>query len=169
MNPAAFGSLPPSACSLGTQGSFGPDRIAKAVFDTADQVTKAQSAYGTVDQADEVSTTYRNNGGVETLTDAENNRTTYEYDGHDRLARTRYPMPAKGALASSTTDYEELGYDAGSNVTSLRVREGQVIGYSYDALSRLTFKNLPNTVTYAGWRWSCCRARPGACRVAFRR
>jgi hypothetical protein len=44
---------------------------------------------------------------VETVTDAENNRTTYEYDGHDRLSKTYFPMPSpKGAGTSSTTDYE---------------------------------------------------------------
>jgi YD repeat-containing protein len=148
MNPAAYGSLPASACTLGAQGSFGPDRISKSLFDSADQVTKVQSALGTPDQADDVTSSYRLNGQAETVTDAENNRTTYEYDGHDRLKKTRFPMAAKGALASSTTDYEELSYDAGSNVVSRRLRDGKVIGYGYDALSRMTSKDLPNTATF---------------------
>ena len=38
MNVAAFVSLPTSACSLGTEGSFGPDRITRNVYDAADQL-----------------------------------------------------------------------------------------------------------------------------------
>jgi YD repeat-containing protein len=35
MNPAAYGALPASACTLGTEGSFGPDRIQQTVYDAA--------------------------------------------------------------------------------------------------------------------------------------
>lgn len=76
-----------------------------------------------------------------TLLDAESNKTGYEHDGHDRLAKTRYPDTAKGAGTSSATDYEQLTYDAGSNVTSRRLRDWQSIGYAYDNLSRLTSKD----------------------------
>src|SRR3546814_828270 len=58
----------------------------------------------------------------------------------------------KGANSSSTTDYEQLGYDAASNVTSRRLRDGTSIAYSYDNLGRLKTKNLPGSeadVTYA--------------------
>ena len=57
MNAAAFGSLPASACTLGTAGSFGNDQIAKTVYDAAGQVTKTQLAVGTADAADEVTQT----------------------------------------------------------------------------------------------------------------
>jgi hypothetical protein len=33
MNPAVYASLPASACTLGTAGSFGPDRIQQGVYD----------------------------------------------------------------------------------------------------------------------------------------
>ncbi|MGH8574842.1 MAG: RHS repeat-associated core domain-containing protein, partial [Gammaproteobacteria bacterium] len=39
MNPSEFGSLPSSACSLDTQGSYGADRIVKTVYDAAGQVS----------------------------------------------------------------------------------------------------------------------------------
>jgi RHS repeat-associated protein len=145
MNSAIFGSLPSSACTLGTQGSFGPDRIAKTTYDAAGQVTKVQSAYGTADQADDVALSYTTNGKQLTVTDAETNKTTYEYDGHDRLAKTFYPSTTKGAGTSSTTDYEQLTYDAGSNVTSRRLRDGQSIGFTFDALNRLAAKDLPGS------------------------
>jgi RHS repeat-associated protein len=145
MNPAAFGSLPANACTLGAEGSFGPDRISKTVFDAAGQVTKVQVALGTPEQADDITTTYRTNGQVETVTDSEDNRTTYDYDGHDRPVRTRYPVPTKGALTSSSTDYEGLGYDAAGNVTSRRNRAGEVAGYAFDNLGRITLKDLPGS------------------------
>jgi RHS repeat-associated protein len=153
MNPSAFGSLPASACSLGTQGSgsndFGPDRIVKTTYDAAGQATKTTSAYGvTGEQADDVTATYRANGQVETVTDAEANKTTYVYDGHDRLSQTFFPSPTKGAGTSNGSDYEQLGYDASGNITSLRLRDGQSIGYGYDALNRLASQDLPNTALY---------------------
>jgi YD repeat-containing protein len=153
MNPGAFGSLPASACSLGAEGTastgsgqdFGPDRIVKSLYNAAGEVTQVRTAVGTSLEAAEASSTYRPNGGVETLTDAENNRTTYEYDGHDRLSRTYFPSPTKGSGTSNFGDYEQLGYDQGSNVTSFRNRAGQVIGFSIDALGRPTLKDLPGT------------------------
>ena len=98
-----------------------------------------------------MATTYRANGQVETVTDANGNKTTYVYDGHDRLSRTRMPDPST-AGTSSTTDYEELTYataTVGGNtvstplVASRRLRDGRSIGYGYDALGRLAAKDLP--------------------------
>lgn len=151
MNPAIYASLPTSACTLGTQGSSGPDRVAKTSYDAASQVTQQQVAFGTSDAAIEATLTYTNNGKLQTLKDAENNLTTYEYDGFDRLTKTRFPITTKGANSSSTTDYEELTYDAASNVTSRRLRDTQNIGYTSDNLNRPTLKNLPGSepdVTY---------------------
>jgi RHS repeat-associated protein len=113
-----------------------------------------QSAYGvTGQQANEVAATYRSNGQVETVTDGEGNMTTYVWDGHDRLIRTRFPSATQGAGTSSTTDYEELSYDAASNVISRRLRDGNGIGYSYDALDRLTAVDLPN-IAWGEYDWS---------------
>ncbi|NWM98544.1 hypothetical protein, partial [Escherichia coli] len=47
MNPAAFGSLPASACTLGAQGSQGPDRITKNVYDATGQLLQVRKAVGT--------------------------------------------------------------------------------------------------------------------------
>jgi RHS repeat-associated protein len=148
MNPAVYGSLPADACTLGTSGSYGADRIVKTDYDAADEVTKTTSAYGTADQSDDVTTTYTNNGKVASVTDAEGNKTSYVYDGQDRLSQTQYPSPTKGAGTSNASDYEQLGYDANGNVTSRRLRDGNTIGYTYDALNRLTYKDLANLATY---------------------
>ncbi len=152
MNSAAWGSLPSSACTLGAVGAFGPDRITKTIYDAAGQVTKTQSAYGTADQADDATATYTGNGALATLTDAQNNRTSYGYDGFDRRVVTYYPSTTAGSGASSATDYEQLGYDANGNVTSRRLRDGQTIAFRYDALNRRTYKDLPtgeNDVSYS--------------------
>jgi RHS repeat-associated protein len=152
MNPAIFASLPASACSLGTQGSAGPDRISKSVYNNASEVTQTQVAVGTTAQANEQSLTYSSNGKLATLTDGELNKTTYEYDGFDRLLKTRFALPTTGSNASSNTDYEQLTYDANSKVTSRRLRDATSIAFTYDALNRPTLKDLPGTepdVTYA--------------------
>jgi RHS repeat-associated protein len=143
MNPAAFGSLP-GACTVGTAGSFGADRISKTIYDAADEVTQMQTGYGTPLQRNEATATYNANGTQATLADANNNLTTTIYDGFDRLSKTEYPSPTT-AGTSSTTDYEQLGYDPAGNVTSRRLRDGNSIGYSYDVLNRQTFMDLPAT------------------------
>src|SRR5690606_23257490 len=58
-------------------------------------------------------------------------------DGFDRLAKWRFPVPAVGQNVSSTTDYEEYGYDPNGNRTLLRKRDAKVINYVHDPLNRL--------------------------------
>jgi RHS repeat-associated protein len=161
MNLALFGSTLPAACTLGTQGTgtndFGPDRIAKTFYDAAGRVTQVKVALGTADEADESTVTYSANGQVQTVIDGENNKTSYEYDGHDRLLNTRYPVATKGALASAPTsgsgaDFEQLTYEslAGGTRTSplvvaFRNRAGESIGFSYDSLGQVTAKDLPGS------------------------
>lgn len=154
MNSSIWGSLPSSACTLGTTGPDGPDRIIKASFDDAGQQTKMQTAFGVTGvQSDDATATYSSNGKTATLTDAEGNKTTYEYDGFDRLLKTRYPNTTKGSGTSSTTDYEQLSYDADSRVTSRRLRDGNSIGYGYDYLSRLVSKDLPGSELDVGYSY----------------
>ncbi|AMG75790.1 YD repeat-containing protein [Sphingopyxis granuli] len=153
MNPATWASLPASACTAATASTaYGPDRITRTSYDANDRSTKVENAIGTTAAADEVRIAYTANGQVDYVIDAESNRTTYIYDGHDRLQQTRYPSTTKGANASNASDYEGLTYDARSSVTQRRLRDGTTIDYSYDDLGRLTTKNLPGTepdVTYA--------------------
>lgn len=142
MNTAAYASLPASACNASTLGTAGPDRIAKYAYDAANQVTSVQSAYGTADVTTE-STAYTNNGKTSYVVDGQLNRTTYEYDGHDRTVKARYPVAVAGSNSSSTTDYDQLTYDAASNVTQRRLRDGQQIFFAYDNLQRLIYVDRP--------------------------
>ena len=134
------------ACTPQTTGPNGPDRVSRTSYNAANQVTKTETAVGTADQANEVTTTFTDNGNQATVADGSGNLTTYVYDGFDRLSQTRYPMPGNGAV-SSTTDYEGLSYDASGNVVQRRLRDGQLVGYSYDNLNRMTFEDRPNTVS----------------------
>jgi RHS repeat-associated protein len=133
MNPSTFANPPSSACSLDTAGAFGPDRITKYNYDAAGRMTSTVSGYGSGTEITE-SATYTANGKPQTLTDGAGNVSTLVYDGFDRLSQMRYPNASGGG--SSTTDYEEYGYDAGSNVISYRNRGGEVISAGYDALNR---------------------------------
>jgi RHS repeat-associated protein len=143
MNISTFGWNTP-ACSLGTEGSAGPDRITRNFYDTANQLTKVQQAVGTSAQSDEMTASYAANGKLGTIADANGNLTTYEYDGYGRLSRTLMPSPT-APWTSSSTDFEQLGYDANGNITSRRLRDGQTAYYAYDALNRLTNVDRPNT------------------------
>lgn len=85
---------------------------------------------------------YTPNGLPASLKDARNNLTSYQYDGHDRRIKALYPDPAT-ANTSSLTDFEQYGFDANANLTSLRKRNGQSITLAYDNLNRLTSRAYP--------------------------
>lgn len=150
MNPAAFASLPASACSIGSAGSAGLDRIVKYAYDGADRVTSVTQGYGTGSQATET-VAYTPNGQTSYVVDAKGNRTTAEYDGFDRPTKTRLPVPTVNANASSTTDYMEVTYNARGDALVRRQRDGSTITSTYDNLGRVT-STTPNgefTVNYS--------------------
>jgi RHS repeat-associated protein len=151
MNPAIFGSLPSSACHTATTGSFGPDRMTRPNHNSLFQLADVQEAYGTSEQRTVASMTYTATEDLATINDAKNNRTTYTYDGFGRLVKTSYPHPTT-VNTSSTTDYEELIYDAYGFVASRRGRDGESFTYTYDNLGRVLTVNAPGTqpdITYA--------------------
>jgi RHS repeat-associated protein len=151
MNPAAFGSLPSSACSLGPQGPNGPDRITQNSYDSLNRVTQIQRAVGTTLVENYQTNTYTADGLKQSVTDANGNLSYFHYDGLDRLDYWYFPSPASAGNYNST-DYESYGYDPNGNRTSERRRDGQVISYGYDALNRLSQKTEPvanNSVTYS--------------------
>jgi len=143
MNPSAFGSLPTDACALGTQGADGPDRITRTTYDLAGQVTKIERGFGTPQVQTYATYSYTANGQQATVADARGNLSTMEYDGFDRLSKLRFPVTTVPGGTSSTTDYEEYGYDQASKRTSVRRRDGQVISYTYDLLGREIVKDIP--------------------------
>jgi RHS repeat-associated protein len=152
-----FGSMPSDACTLGTAGSFGSDRVTKNVYDNAGQLIQVRKAVGTGLEQAYATYSYTWNGKQEYVIDANGNRAKLEYDGFDRQVKWIFPSttrpgsfnPATQATALSTAgalntnDYEQYGYNVVGNRTSVRKRDGQVIGFSYDALNRVTVKDIP--------------------------
>ncbi len=151
MNSATYSALPSDACTLATTGGYGADRITKTQYDNAGQLTDIIRAYGITTtngfpatlQQTYAHYTYRNNGLKQTETDANGNKSTYVYDGYDRLYQLQYPSTSLGAGVSNTGDYEQFGYDNAGNRTSWRRRDGSTFGFSYDALNRETVKDVP--------------------------
>ena len=152
MNPATWSALPADACAPASTGTEGPDRIVRNSYDAADRITSVETALGTTAASTEVATTYTANGLTASVSDGEGNRTTYVYDGHNRLSQTRYPVATVGANASSTTDYDGLTYDGAGRVIQHRLRDGTIIALGYDNLGRLLSRDLPGAqpdATYA--------------------
>uniref|UniRef100_UPI000837B470 RHS repeat-associated core domain-containing protein n=1 Tax=Thauera butanivorans TaxID=86174 RepID=UPI000837B470 len=120
----------------------GGNRVTETVYNADDSVQSVNRAVGTALAQTYAAYTYSNNGLPLTLTDAKGNRTTYEYDGHDRRVKLRYPHPTTVGT-SSTSDYEQFTYDAVGNVTKHRKRSGQNVTLVYDDLHRLIGRTYP--------------------------
>ena len=137
MNPAVFASLPASACTLGTQGSNGPDRITENFYDSLNRVTQVLKAVGTTVQEAYATYSYTVDSLQQSEIDANGNQTQLTYDGHDRLVQMNFPSPTpvsgynpstqttalSTAGSANTSDYEAYGYDLNGNRTSLRKRD----------------------------------------------
>ncbi len=147
MNAAAFGSLP-GACTLGSQGTFGPDRITRNIYDTAGQLLTVQRAYGTPLQQNYATYTYTPNGRRASHTDANGNRSEWRYDGHDRHSRWVFPSKTTSGTVNEG-DYESYTYDNAGNRLSARKRDGQTLSFQYDGLNRVTSKTVPGSASGA--------------------
>jgi YD repeat-containing protein len=127
------------ACTLGTQGSQGADRITKNSYDANGQLRLVQKGFGSPSQADYATYSYTANGKQEYVTDANGNAARFQYDGFDRLYR--WYFPSKGTPGSyNSVDYEQYAYDAAGNRTSLRKRDGSTLTFTYDNLNRVLSK-----------------------------
>jgi YD repeat-containing protein len=138
-----FAAPPANACTLGTAGAQGPDRITKNLYDTAGQLTKVQKAFGTPLQQDYVTYAYANNGKQQFVTDANGNKAQFSWDGFDRLSKWNFPSPTTPGTVS-TTDFEQYTYDAAGNRLSLKRRDGRTLTFAYDSLNRMLSKTIPD-------------------------
>ena len=142
MNPSAIPAVGSNACTLGTGGSFGNDRITKNVYDAASQLLTVKRAVGTPRAQDYAIYTYSLNGKQATVKDAKGNLASLSYDGHDR--QTRWTFPSKTTVGTvNAGDYEQYGYDANGNRVSMRKRDGTTFTFAYDTLNRMTNKVVP--------------------------
>jgi RHS repeat-associated protein len=143
LNPSVFSSITSTdACTLGTAGTFGNDRISKYTYSAASEVLSVQSAYGTSDVRTDYTKTFNTSSGtLATIADAKGNLTSYTYDSFNRLIKTCYPQAGNGA-ASSTTDCEQIAYTATGRVNSVTLRDTtSTINFAYDALGRVSSKS----------------------------
>ncbi|MFL6846101.1 MAG: hypothetical protein ACJ8ER_14610 [Allosphingosinicella sp.] len=79
-------------------------------------------------------------------------------------------MTTKGALTSAPTsgtgaDFEHYGYDANGNVTSFTNRAGETIAFTFDALDRMTAKDLPGTEPDVAYTYDLLGRMTGASRT----
>lgn len=149
MNPAQFSSLPASACTLGSAGAFGSDRISKFTYDKFDQVLVEYRAVGTPLEQKYVVNTY--DGRLLTSqTDANGNKTALTYDSYKRLWKREYPSTVLRGHSGSS--YNEYKYDTNGNITWERKRNGAEFNFSFDNNNRMIKKDGPGTsmdVAYA--------------------
>ncbi|SHL71090.1 RHS repeat-associated core domain-containing protein [Nitrosospira sp. Nsp11] len=120
----------------------GGNRVTETTYNLDGSVLNTKRAVGTALAQTYAAYTYTNNGLPATVKDAKNNLTTYQYDGHDRLAKMLYPDKVTAGV-SSTTDYEQYGYDNNGNIATTRKRDAQTITNTYDSLNRLVRRSYP--------------------------
>ncbi len=142
MDPAQWSSQS-DACAPQITGPNGADRVVRRNYDTLDRVTTVTNAYGAAEAVTE-STSYASNGKVGTVTDGNGNVTATAYDGFDRPWRTCFQTTTSAACAGTPADYQQVTYADNGDVKSVRLRDGQTIGYGYDDLGRLKSKDRPN-------------------------
>jgi RHS repeat-associated protein len=163
MNPAVFGALPASACTAGTAGSDGPDRITRIVYDAAGQRVQLREGVGSADEGTEASWAYDLDGQITTMIDGNGNRAELHYDGHGRQDRWTFPSAARAASFDDSTpasalasagavnaaDHEAYEYDSNGNRRFLTRRDGSLIEFQYDALNRVAIKIVPERTSGA--------------------
>ena len=135
----------------------GGNRVTETVYNADGSVHQVKRAVGTALTQTYATTTYSANGLPVTLTDAKGNRTTYEYDGHDRRVKLRYPHPST-VNTSSTTDYEQFTYNTVGSLTSHRKRSGETITLPHDNLHR----TAPTSASTANSETNVCPSRTSA-------
>jgi len=149
MNPDVWATALTDTCVPGAVHAVnGPDRISRNSYTATGEIAKIEQAVGTGLVQVYATYAYSPNGKATSVTDANGNRAEMTYDGLDR--KKRWIFPSKTVPGDSNpADYEEYGYDANANRTSLRKRDGIVLDYAYDALNRVTQKTVPASVTLA--------------------
>ena len=168
MNASTFGSEPASACTLGSPLFNGPDQITQINYNTDDTKASVISGLGTPQSHTLAQYTYSPSDGLlSNVADGNGNTTCYYYDGFARKLQTSYPNASSSGC--NANDYEYYGYDANSNMTSLRKRDGSNYTFQYDALNNITSGVDGDTYAYDnyGHQVSASRTNGGSTQVTF--
>jgi len=149
MNPDVWATPLADKCVPGpASATYGADRISRSVYDPNGRLAQSKEGVGTPLERTEATYTYNANGQKLSLVDARGYRAEMSYDGFGR--QRRWTFPSKSATGTADpNDYEEYGYDAAGNRTSLRKRDGSVLTFQYDAANRVTVKVVPASPTAA--------------------
>jgi RHS repeat-associated protein len=91
---------------------------------------------------------YTPTGQMDWVQDANGNRTSYQYDQLDRRTRTSFPHLSQVETVS-TSDYEQVVYDALGFPDTRRTRANQIIDYAFDALGRERDRLVPGAPTHS--------------------
>jgi RHS repeat-associated protein len=148
MNESAFSSLPADACQVGTEGSYGPDRVTRFTYNMYGEVLTEERAVNT--PLAQVYVTNQYEAGTPLLRyqiDANGNKTELQYDEHFRLKKRIYPSSTTPGSVNAG-DFNEYHYDENGNVTYEQKRDGRYITNTFDANNRLIFKDLSDN-TYS--------------------
>lgn len=143
MNMANLPASPATTCSAyQTNGSYGPDRITQQTFDADGRILSTSDGVGVLSTI----TGYNPDGTIQAVLDGLNNKTSYTWDGFNRLTQTSYPVPAQGASSSDPGNYDAVtSYDANGHALVERLRDGNTITYTYDNLGRVASRTPAGT------------------------
>jgi RHS repeat-associated protein len=172
MNLAAIPATGSDACALGTQGSDGPDRITKAIYDVAGQALQSRRGVGVAGLEQAYATyTYTANGDKADVIDAVGNHARLVYDSYGRKQQWQFPSGTKATSFDGSTpatavatagsvnaaDYEQWTYDNDDNVTLDRKRDGRQAVLDYDNLDRRWKRHYRDASSVdepaANWVW----------------
>ena len=129
-------TLPLSACDQTTPGVGEQDRIVRQTYDNLSRPLVTTTGFATSSPIAAVTYGYTGPDDLPvSVTDADGNVSTFQYDSLRRLYRVNYP----GLFGSP---YEQFTYNAASQVTQLRNRDASTVTTTYDNLGRATFVNL---------------------------
>ena len=141
MNKDYFLNPSSDPCVPGVEGAQGPDRIFRYTNDIYGQVWMEERAVGTALEQIYSQTTYAMHTPM-SYVDANGNRTELKYnDGYGRVNERWFPSASAPGTANSA-DKNVYAYDANGNLTQETKRNGATITNTYDALNRITAKNL---------------------------
>lgn len=140
-NPKEWGSKS-DACLLQNAGTSGNDRIIKREYDSSGRLEKVTRGIGTTIAHQQLKLTYNAIGDIASVTDPNDNRTDYIYNGLNRLSEIHYPQKNLGKNTASDDDIEKYKYDKNGNITEVIRRDGKYINYTYDGLDRIIEKHI---------------------------
>ena len=136
------GALRADACTADVSGAAGPDRVTKTDYDRVGHPLTTYKAVGTNEAQVEARYTWNVAGKRTSVTDANGNVATMDYDGFDRQVRWTFPS-ATATGQVNANDFEAYGYDAAGNRNYLRKRDGREFTFTFDGLNRMTGKVVP--------------------------